>query len=109
MDTRRIVSLGVMLGGLCLAPCLGGQSKPEAGSFDLIGWNGGKFVYGVDYYPEAEGPWEEDARMMEAAGINFVRLAEFAWAKMEPSEAKYDFSWLDSALKVLNAHGIRAV
>lgn len=110
MDRRQIVSLTVLVGGLLfLAPCLGAQSSPEASNFDLIGWNGGKFIYGVDYYPEAEGPWEEDARMMEAAGINFVRLAEFAWAKMEPSEAKYDFSWLDSALKVLNAHGIRAV
>jgi len=79
--------------------------------FDLIDWNGGKFVYGVDYYPEHwdESQWEKDAVMMQAAGINFVRLAEFAWVKMEPVEGKFDFAWLDRALKVLNGHGIKAV
>jgi len=87
---------------------------PEASKrFDLIDWNGGKMIYGVDYYPEAEAETadqlQKDAAMMEAAGINFVRMAEFAWAKMEPSEGHYDFSWLDGALKVLNAHGIKAV
>ncbi|HEV2426418.1 MAG TPA: beta-galactosidase [Terriglobia bacterium] len=88
-------------------PAPNGPSKP----FDLIAWNGGRFVYGVDYYPEAwnESQWEKDAGMMQAAGINFVRLAEFAWAKMEPTEGHYDFAWLDRALKVLNAHGIKAV
>ncbi len=84
---------------------------PSEKPYDLIAWNGGKFVYGVDYYPEAwaESRWEKDAEMMQAAGINFVRLAEFAWVKMEPEEGKFDFTWLDRALKVLNAHGIRAV
>lgn len=79
--------------------------------FDLIRWNNGRFIYGVDYYPEAwdESQWEKDAEMMQAAHINFVRMAEFAWAKMEPEEGKFDFAWLDRALKVLNAHGIRAV
>ena len=86
-----------------------GPPVPAAKPFDLIAWNGGRFVYGVDYYPEAEGQWEEDAAMMQQAGINFVRLGEFAWAKMEPEEGRFDFAWLDSALKVLNAHGIRAV
>jgi len=88
-----------------------GQSQQPAKPFDLIQWNGGKFVYGVDYYPEhwEESQWEKDATMMQAAGINFVRLAEFAWVKMEPAEGKFEFAWLDRALKVLNAHGIKAI
>ncbi|MBZ5516586.1 MAG: beta-galactosidase [Acidobacteriia bacterium] len=87
------------------------QTKASAKSFDIIDWNGGKFLYGVDYYPEhwPESRWEQDAAMMQAAGINFVRLAEFAWVKMEPAEGQFDFAWLDRALKVLNAHGIKAV
>jgi beta-galactosidase len=102
----------VLFGLLALAaPLSAAAPRPSAKSFSLIRWNGGKFVYGVDYYPEAwdESQWEKDATMMQAAGINFVRLAEFSWAKMEPQEGKFDFSWLDRALKVLNAHGIRAV
>jgi len=95
------------LAGLALR----GQQAPAGKPFDLIEWNGGKFIYGADYYPEAwdESQWEKDATLMQAAGINFVRMGEFAWAKMEPQEGHFDFAWLDRALKVLNAHGIRAV
>ena len=89
----------------------GQQAPASAKPFDLIDWNGGKFIYGADYYPEAwpESQWEKDAIMMQEAGINFVRMGEFAWVKMEPQEGHFDFAWLDRALKVLNAHGIRAV
>jgi len=103
-----VVSLATFLAA-ATAFASGRQNAGAAKPFDLIGWNGGQFIYGADYYPEAEGPVEKDAAMMQAAGINFVRMAEFAWEKMEPSEGHYDFTWLDSALKVLNAHGIKAV
>jgi len=87
------------------------QERTPSKRFNLVEWNGGKFVYGADYYPEHwdESQWAKDAEMMQAAGMNFVRLAEFAWVKMEPAEGKFDFAWLDRALKVLNAHGIKAV
>lgn len=66
---------------------------------------------GVDYYPEHwdEGRWALDARLMREAGISVVRLAEFAWCRMEPHEGQYDFSWLDRALSVLHAEGIQIV
>ncbi len=99
--------------GICMlvVPAVQAQERTAAKPFDLIEWNGGKFLYGVDYYPEAwdESQWEKDATMMQEAGINFVRLAEFAWVKMEPQEGHFNFDWLDRALKVLNAHGIKAV
>ena len=107
---RRIIL--AFIGWLLLAaPVARGQQAVAKKQFDLMEWNGGKFIYGVDYYPEAwpESQWEKDAAMMQAAGINFVRMGEFAWVKMEPREGEFDFAWLDRALKVLNAHGIRAV
>ena len=69
------------------------------------------FYFGVDYYPEhwPEERWSEDARLMAEAGLNVVRLAEFAWARMEPHEVHYDFDWLDRAISILAAHGIRVV
>ncbi len=69
------------------------------------------FYFGVDYYPEQwpEAQWAEDARLMDDAGFNVVRLAEFAWAKMEPREGQYDFSWLDRTIDILGAHGIEIV
>jgi len=66
---------------------------------------------GVDYYPEH---WERercevDASLMEKAGIEVVRLAEFAWSKLEPEDGIYDFSWLDEAISILNKHNIKVV
>lgn len=68
-------------------------------------------LFGADYYPEhwPEERWETDARLMKEAGFNLVRLAEFAWVKMEPHEGDFDFDWLLRALAILNDHGIKAV
>ena len=69
------------------------------------------FYYGVDYYPEhwPEERWETDARMMQEAGFNVVRLAEFAWSVMEPEDGVFDFGWLDRAIDILGAHGMKVV
>ncbi len=41
---------------------------------------------GVYYYPEhwPESQWERDFANMERLGFEFVHVAEFAWAQMEP-------------------------
>ena len=102
---------GLLSACLLLAPAAWTQAGGGAQTFDLIHWNGEKFPYGVDYYPEAwdETQWEKDAAQMQEAGINFVRMGEFAWVKLEPQEGHFDFAWLDRALQVLNARGIKAV
>ena len=70
-----------------------------------------KFYFGVDYYPEhwPEERWLEDVKLMKAAGFNIVRLAEFAWAKMEVREGQFDFDWLDRSIEILANHGIQVV
>jgi beta-galactosidase len=67
--------------------------------------------FGVCYYPEhwPASRWSIDARMMQAAGIEIVRIAEFAWSRMEPVEGQYDFAWLDSAIETLAEHGHQIV
>ena len=66
---------------------------------------------GVDYYPEhwPRERWETDVRLMKEAGFNIVRLAEFSWAFIEPTEGIYRFDWLDQALDLLNRNGIKAI
>ncbi len=70
-----------------------------------------RFYFGADYYPEhwPEERWQIDARLMKSAGFNVVRLAEFAWAKMEHLEGQFDFAWLDQAIKILSAEGMQVV
>jgi beta-galactosidase len=69
------------------------------------------FNFGVDYYPEhwPEERWPIDAGLMKAAGFNVVRLAEFAWSRLEPEDGRFDFDWLDRAIEVLAAHGMRII
>lgn len=66
---------------------------------------------GVDYYPEhwPQSRWPTDAKLMREAGFNVVRLAEFAWAFMEPEEGRFEFDWLDKALEILGENGISVI
>jgi len=68
-------------------------------------------LLGTDWYPEQwpEARWEDDLRLMEAAHIKVVRIAEFAWTSMEPSEGHYDFDWLERAINLAAKHHIDSV
>lgn len=67
--------------------------------------------FGVCYYPEhwPTSRWATDAAMMRAAGIEIVRIAEFAWSRMEPQPGVYDWAWLDAAIDTLAAAGLDVV
>jgi beta-galactosidase len=66
---------------------------------------------GVCYYPEhwPESDWAEDARMMKAAGIQMVRIGEFAWSRIEPRQGVYEWGWLDRAIDLLHAEGLEII
>ena len=62
---------------------------------------------GVCYYPEhwPRERWETDAALMQQLGLSIVRLAEFAWTKMEPASGQYEWGWLDESIEILAAAG----
>lgn len=63
---------------------------------------------GCAYYPEWEvGNVEEDARRMQEAGLNMVRIGEFAWCRMEPSDGCYTLDWLHEAISILERYDIQ--
>lgn len=66
---------------------------------------------GVDYYPEHwdRSLWEQDADLMKKSGVKLVRMAEFAWSKMEPREGVYDFAWLDEIVALFAERGIEVI
>ncbi|WP_417524702.1 beta-galactosidase [Marinovum sp.] len=70
-----------------------------------------KRTLGTCYYPEhwPRAIWEEDARRMAEAGLTWVRIGEFAWSRLEPQPGQYDFAWLDDAIAVLGAAGLKVV
>jgi beta-galactosidase len=76
---------------------------------------------GAAYYPEQwvfpydgteevpEDRWEQDAAGMAHAGLNVVRMGEFAWGLCEREEGKFDFAWLQRAMDVMHQHNIQVV
>ncbi len=68
-------------------------------------------MLGVCYYPEHwdEARWTADARRMVELGISYVRIGEFAWSRLEPSRENFAFDWLDRAMDVLAAAGLKIV
>ena len=68
-------------------------------------------LLGTAWYPEQwpESRWDADLTLMQQSGIDMVRVAEFAWSRMEPEEGKYDLDWLDRAITAAAKHNIYTV
>lgn len=66
---------------------------------------------GVDYYPEHwdKDMWKSDVRLMAETGVKIVRLAEFAWCRLEPADGIFDFGWLDEAIRLFADNGIEVI
>jgi beta-galactosidase len=78
------------------------QEKPEAKV---------PLYLGTAWYPEQwpESRWDADLTLMEKAHIHFVRITEFAWSRMEPSEGHYDLDWVVRAVRMAERHHIAVV
>lgn len=65
--------------------------------------NGKDMVMGTCYYPEHwdRSLWEEDLERMLEAGIRVIRIAEFAWSKVEPREGEYTYEFFDAFLETV--------
>jgi beta-galactosidase len=72
---------------------------------------GKKLFHGAAYYPELwdEQVIEEDIKLMKQAGINVVRMGEFAWSTMEPEEGKFELSFFVNIIEKLYENGIETV
>jgi beta-galactosidase len=66
---------------------------------------------GVYYYPEhwPEEQWGRDFARMADMGFEFVHMGEFAWARMEPEDGRFDFAWLDRAVELAARHRLRVI
>lgn len=69
------------------------------------------FLHGADYNAEQweESVWDEDMRLMKLANCNEMSVGIFSWAKLEPEEGVYDFSFLDKILDKIYENGGRVI
>lgn len=67
-----------------------------------------KLYIGASWYPEMwpEEEWPKDIARMQELGFNIVRVFEFAWHKLEPSEENYQFDWAQRLLDLCHEGGI---
>ncbi len=104
---------GVVILGLTVLLGASGQTPASAQNNSIPTQIPGQnaLLMGVAWYPEQwpESRWEEDLTLMEAADIKVVRIAEFAWSRMEPSEGHYDLDWLERAISLAAKHHIVSV
>lgn len=68
-------------------------------------------LFGVDYYPEQweKSLVEKDIVRIKEFGFRAVRLMEFAWALLEPTEGRFDFAFFDEVIEKFHAQGIKVV
>lgn len=66
---------------------------------------------GVYYYPEHwdKNDWERDIKNISEIGFEFIHLAEFAWANMEPQEGIYNFKWLDEVIGLAEEYNLKVI
>lgn len=65
-------------------------------------------MYGSAWYPEQwpEAEWDADLKRMQEAGMNMVRIGEFAWSSLEPAEGRYEFDWMERAVEAAARRGM---
>lgn len=74
----------------------------------LLTENGRGIAFGGDYNPDqwSEETWDDDVRLMKKAGVNTVALAIFSWDRIQPTEGRWEFGWLDRIIDKLGKAGI---
>ncbi len=67
--------------------------------------------FGAAYYPEGLSKERilEDIHQMKDTGINVVRVAEFAWSRLEPKEGEFTFEWLHWTVQQMDENGIAVI
>lgn len=73
--------------------------------------DGNRLVLGTCYYPEhwPKELWREDLGRMLNSGIEVVRIAEFAWSKVEPTEGNFTYSFFDEFLDLAEEVGMKVI
>ncbi len=97
---RLVCTVMAVTLGLVVAPQVSAKAKLP----DTV-------LFGVAYYDEYTpvDRVEEDARMMKAAGITVVRIAESTWGTLETGPGVFDFNHVDRMLSALHGQGIKVI
>ena len=70
-----------------------------------------EMTMGTCYYPEHWNKelWPQDLDRMLEAGITVIRIAEFAWNKVEPEEGVFTFDFFDEFLDLCSKKNMKVI
>lgn len=70
-----------------------------------------EMTMGTCYYPEhwSRELWQDDLQRMKAAGITVIRVAEFAWNKVEPEEGVFTFDFWDEFMELCKQEEMQVI
>jgi len=97
------------LSGLCLL-ALAAASGAQNTSVDQP-----TILYGAAYYNEympadlEPGRLDKDVALMQAAGINVVRMGESTWSLWEPEDGHFEYAWMDRVVDAMGKAGIKVI
>ena len=70
-------------------------------------------IHGADYNPEQwihdKSIWDKDMELMKLANCNEMSVGIFSWAKLEPKEGEYDFSFLDEIIEKIHKNNGKVI
>jgi beta-galactosidase len=68
-------------------------------------------LFGASYYPHhyQTCTWEKDLDCMVQAGVNALRVGDFAWVRLQPEASRWEFAWLDNFLDLAHRKGISSL
>jgi beta-galactosidase len=95
----KILFINVLLGFVC--PLMAQDYFPKEKLMTI----------GVYYYPEhwSSEQWERDIKNIAKHGFEFIHMAEFSWAQMEPKEGVFDFTWLDKVVALAKKNNLKVI
>ena len=68
-------------------------------------------IFGAAYYEEylPYDRLDQDMKMMVAAGMNTIRIAESTWSVEEPRPGEYDFHHIDRVIDAASHYGLQVI
>jgi len=71
-------------------------------------------LYGAAYYNEympgdQQARLAKDVALMQAAGLNVVRMGESTWSLWEPEDGRFEYAWMDRIVDAMGKAGIKVI
>ncbi|KAK8131766.1 hypothetical protein PG984_008204 [Apiospora sp. TS-2023a] len=109
MRMLQALHTGALLAQSVLGAATGQVNTTHTGP-SLDRWPSGLHL-AVDYYPSQwpESMLEPDMARMRDTNISYIRVNEFDWTILEPSEGEYNFTLLDKTLELCGRYGLKAI